>query len=222
MMKFSKKRMQSNKNSRLSTEEWWNVLTHGVMVAAFCGWMCISLPKAWEKDLLFGFGLLVFFLCMIAMFLASTLYHAMTPGTKAKEVLHVFDHICIYLAIAGSYTPAVLCVMDGYARIGLLVFQWGMVLIGVFYKTFAKHKNSKLSLILYLGMGWSVVWLLPQLLQAVSSTFLVLVAGGGVAYSIGAVIYAKKPFAYAHVVWHLFVAIAAILQGIGFIYFLIS
>lgn len=70
-------------------------------------------------------------------------------------------------------------------------------------------------------MGWSVVVLLPQLFQRVSLQFLLLVAGGGVAYSIGAVIYAKKPFAYAHVVWHLFVALASILQGIGFVYVLL-
>ena len=79
---------------------------------------------------------------MIAMFSASTLYHAMTPGTRAKEIFHVLDHICIYLAIAGSYTPAVLCVMEGAARIGLLAFQWGMVLIGIFYKCFAR-KNMQ-------------------------------------------------------------------------------
>ena len=206
---------------RLSREEWGNVVTHGCMVLVFLVWMLFGVPDAWQKQPLYGFGILVFFLCMIAMFSASTLYHAMTPGTRAKEIFHVLDHICIYLAIAGSYTPAVLCVMEGAARIGLLAFQWGMVLIGIFYKCFARKKNSKLSLILYLCMGWSVVVLLPQLFQRVSLQFLLLVAGGGVAYSIGAVIYAKNPFAYAHVVWHLFVALASILQGIGFVYVLL-
>ncbi len=155
------------------------------------------------------------------MFAASTFYHAMLPETKGKQIFHVLDHICIYLAIAGSYTPAVLCVMQGFWQIALLLFQWGMVVIGIFYKIFAKKKNSRLSLLLYLGMGWSVVVLLPELLQKVSVTFLVLVAAGGVAYSIGAFIYDKKPFPYAHVVWHIFVAMAAVLQGIGFVYVLL-
>lgn len=205
----------------LSKEEQWNVWTHAVMAVVFALWMCISAGDAWQQDHVYGIGIFVFFVCMIAMFSASAFYHGMKPETKAKRILHVFDHICIYLAIAGSYTPAVLCVMDGFARIGLLLFQWGMVLIGIFYKIFAKKKNSRLSLILYLCMGWSVIVLLPQLLHNASLPFLLLVAGGGIAYSIGAVIYAKKPFAYSHVVWHFFVAQAAVLQGIGFVYCLV-
>lgn len=126
----------------------------------------------------------------------------------------------IYLAIAGSYTPAVIAIMDGWMKIGLLVFQWGMVIIGIFYKIFAKRKNSKLSLAIYLCMGWSVIILLPQLIQRASLPFLLYVAAGGIAYSVGAFIYAKKPFPYAHVVWHLFVAVAGILQGIAFLYYL--
>lgn len=208
-------------DKRLSREEWANVWTHGVMALLFSVWMLFCIAEAWRKDSLYGFGILVFFLCMITMFLASALYHLMTPGTRAKRVLHVWDHICIYLAIAGSYTPAVLCVMEGASRAGLLAFQWGMVVIGICYKCFAKQKNSRLSLLLYLCMGWSVVVLLPQLLQRVSLHFLLLVAAGGVAYSVGALIYAKKPFAYAHVVWHLFVALAAVLQGIAFVYCLL-
>lgn len=213
--------MQNKQINHLEKEEWWNVVTHGIMAAVFGRWMIVTLPNAWNKDFLFGFGLLIFFLCMVAMFLASTFYHAMLPGTKAKNILHVLDHICIYLAIAGSYTPAVLCVMEGPYRIGLLFFQWGMVLIGIIYKSFSKKKNSKLSLVLYLGMGWSVLLLLPELLSAVRPEFLCFVVAGGIAYSVGAVIYAKKPFPYAHVVWHVFVALAAILQGIGFVYYLI-
>ena len=157
---------------------------------------------------------------MICMFTASALYHAMPAGSAAKDVLHIFDHICIYLAIAGSYTPAVIAIMDGWMKIGLLVFQWGMVIIGIFYKIFAKRKNSKLSLAIYLCMGWSVIILLPQLIQRASLPFLLYVAAGGIAYSVGAFIYAKKPFPYAHVVWHLFVAVAGILQGIAFLYYL--
>ena len=161
----------------LSKEEQWNVWTHAVMAVVFALWMCISAGDAWQQDHVYGIGIFVFFVCMIAMFSASAFYHGMKPETKAKRILHVFDHICIYLAIAGSYTPAVLCVMDGFARIGLLLFQWGMVLIGIFYKIFAKKKNSRLSLMLYLCMGWSVIVLLPQLLHNASLPFLLLVAG---------------------------------------------
>lgn len=213
--------MMIKENQQLNKEERWNVITHGCMILVFLCWMFVAVPNAWQENEVFGIGILIFFCCMILMFAASTFYHAMLPETKGKQIFHVLDHICIYLAIAGSYTPAVLCVMQGFWQIALLLFQWGMVVIGIFYKIFAKKKNSRLSLLLYLGMGWSVLLLLPELLQKVSVAFLVLVAAGGVAYSIGAFIYAKKPFPYAHVVWHIFVAMAAVLQGIGFVYFLI-
>ena len=207
--------------AELSYEEKLNVLTHGIMAAAFLVWMCIGVPQTWEAHgMVAGSGILIFFLCMICMFTASTLYHAMPLGSKAKDVLHIFDHICIYLAIAGSYTPAVIAIMEGWMKAGLLAFQWGMVNIGIFYNIFAKRKNSKLSLVLYLCMGWSVIVLLPQLIQRASLSFILYVAAGGIAYSIGAFIYAKKPFPYAHVVWHVFVAIAGILQGIAFMYHL--
>lgn len=130
----------------------------------------------------------------------------------------------IYLAIAGSYTPAVIAIMDGWMKIGLLVFQWGMVIIGIFYKIFAKRKNSKLSLAIYLCMGWSVIILLPQLIQRASLPFLLYVAAGGIAYSVGAFIYAKKPFPYAHVVctfsWLLPASCRASLSFIIYIEFL--
>lgn len=208
--------------------EWWralcreerlNVITHGAMVIFFFFWMIGGCLWVWkQRGMADMIGILLFFLCMLAMFLASTLYHAMPAGTTIKHALHVADHICIYLAIAGSYTPAVLSLMDGWARMALLLFQWGMVLFGCCYKVLAKQKNTRLSLILYLCMGWSVLLLLPQLLARASSLFLTLVAGGGVAYSIGAYIYAKKPFPYAHALWHLFVALASILQGVAFVY----
>ena len=99
--------------TELSREEKLNVLTHGIMAAAFALWMCIGVPQTWAAHgMVAGIGILIFFLCMICMFTASTLYHAMPSGSKAKDVLHIFDHICIYLAIAGSYTPAVIGRMD--------------------------------------------------------------------------------------------------------------
>ena len=203
-------------------EEVGNAVSHGVM-AVLC---LFSLPafavySYAMQGIVRSLGTSIYLISMFFMFLISTIYHSMPYGSQQKYVFRKLDHIAILFAIAGSYTPAVLCVMDGFARIGLLLFQWGMVLIGIFYKIFAKKKNSRLSLILYLCMGWSVIVLLPQLLHNASLPFLLLVAGGGIAYSIGAVIYAKKPFAYSHVVWHFFVALAAVLQGIGFVYCLV-
>ena len=136
----------------------------------------------------------------------------MAAGSAAKDVLHIFDHICIYLAIAGSYTPAVIAIMDGWMKIGLLVFQWGMVIIGIFYKIFAKRKNSKLSLAIYLCMGWSVIILLPQLIQRASLPFLLYVAAGGIAYSVGVIFYVSERIPYSHAIWHAFVFAGTCLQ----------
>ena len=198
-----------------------SAITHGIgFVLSFIAAIPLISLAIHSGDIRKVIAMSVFSLSMMALYAASTCYHAFHGSEKAQTLRKKIDHMMIFVLIAGSYTPAVIAIMDGWMKIGLLVFQWGMVIIGIFYKIFAKRKNSKLSLAIYLCMGWSVIILLPQLIQRASLPFLLYVAAGGIAYSVGAFIYAKKPFPYAHVVWHLFVAVAGILQGIAFLYYL--
>ena len=207
--------------AELSREEKLNVLTHGVMAAAFIVWMCIGVPQTWAaQGTVAGVGILIFFLCMICMFTASALYHAMVAGSAAKDVLHIFDHICIYLAIAGSYTPIALSVIGGWQGVLIAVLQWAMVLFGIFYKSLSRRSLPAVSLTIYLVMGWTILFFLPLFLRNASTPLLWLIAAGGLFYTLGAWFYARKGFRYHHLVWHLLINLGAACHFVGIVFFL--
>ena len=200
--------------AELSREEKLNVLTHGVMAAAFIIWMCIGVPQTWAaQGTVAGVGILIFFLCMICMFTASALYHAMPAGSAAKDVLHIFDHICIYLAIAGSYTPVcMLTLWEGIGKV-LLALVWGIAAAGMILKLFWVYCPKWVSSVLYIGMGWVCILAFPQLWNNLSAAQFGWLLAGGIIYTIGGVIYALKlsifndrhPCFGSHEIFHLFV-----------------
>lgn len=152
------------------------------------------------------------------MFLISALYHAMTPGSRHKEVFHVLDHICIFVAIAGSYTPVALLVIGGWRGTLVCVLQWTMVLCGIFYKSLARRAIPSLSLAIYLVMGWSLLFFLPAFLRHASPALVCWIAAGGLFYTAGAWIYAKKGFRYHHAVWHLLINLGVASHFVGLVY----
>jgi hemolysin III len=154
------------------------------------------------------------------MFLCSTLYHSMAPESKHKAVFHILDHIMIYFAIAGSYTPVALCVIGGWQGVLIVVIQWVMVLFGIFYKSLAKRSIPSISLTIYLIMGWMIVIFFPLFWNNASTPLLALIGAGGICYTIGAAFYAKKGFRYHHLVWHLLINLAVVCHFVGIVFFL--
>ena len=118
--------------------------------------------------LLSAFGTSIFVISLFLMFLSSTIYHAMSYDSPQKYVLRIMDHSMIYIAIAGSYTPVVLTLMNNWMGYSIILIQWGTTIFGILYKIFAKKVNEKFSLALYLIMGLSLIhialtlWLLQQ------------------------------------------------------------
>lgn len=154
--------------------------------------------------------------CFIAMYGCSALYHSIPVG-KVKAVFRVFDHASIFLFIAGTYTPVILLSLEGGLRILMLVFVWGIALFGVVFKiaTFGQFgRFHKLSLVLYLGLGWLSVFLLPKIFLE-SKVLLLCLFAGGVLYSIGTYFYSHSKIPYAHGVWHLFVLGASLCHFAG-------
>ena len=116
----------------------------------------------------------------------------------------LIDHSMIYIAIAGSYTPVVLSLMNNWFGYLIIAIQWGTTIFGILYKIFAKKVNEKFSLALYLIMGWLVVFIIPQIIGQTGPVFWGLMLAGGLCYTVGAGFYAqKKP--YFHMIWHLFI-----------------
>lgn len=205
-------------------EEIANTISHGVMSIL----TLLSLPFAavWSYTHAVGnniesaVGVSVFVISLFLMFLCSTLYHSMQPQSRHKEIFHILDHIFIYVAIAGSYTPIALTVIDGWQGILIVVLQWAMVLFGIFYKSLSKRSIPAVSLTIYLIMGWTVVFFFPLFLRNASTPLLVLIAAGGIFYTIGAWFYAKKGFKYHHLVWHLMINLAVCCHFAAIVFFL--
>ncbi len=154
------------------------------------------------------------------MFLASTLYHSMNPHSRHKEVFHILDHIFIYVAIAGSYTPIALSVIGGWQGVVITVVQWAMVIFGIFYKSLSRKSIPAISLTIYLVMGWTILFFLPVFLRQASAPLAALIAIGGLFYTLGAWFYARKGFRYHHMVWHLLINLAVVAHFIGIVFFL--
>ena len=147
-------------------------------------------------------GVTVFASTAALLYLASTLYHAIShPG--AKRVLRVFDHSAIYLLIAGTYTPFTLTVLRGAWGWSLFGAVWGLAVIGVTIKGTRGFGVRGLSTALYLAMGWLVIVAIRPLVAHIPAWGLFWLVAGGVAYTAGTAFYAAKRVRYAHFVWHL-------------------
>lgn len=204
-------------------EEIANTLTHGAMSLLALAALPFSAVWAYTHDArgaVAAASVSVFVVSIFLMFLASTLYHSMNPSSRHKAVFHILDHIFIYVAIAGSYTPVALLVIGGWQGVLIVVLQWAMVLFGICYKSLSRRSIPALSLTIYLVMGWTIVFFLPQFVRSASTPLLVLIALGGVFYTLGAWVYARKGFRYHHMVWHLMINLAVVSHFIGIVFFL--
>ena len=204
-------------------EEIANTLSHGVMACATLAALPFAAVWAYAHDtepVLAAVSVSVFVISIFLMFLASTLYHSMNPQSRHKEVFHILDHIFIYVAIAGSYTPIALSVIGGWQGSVIAVVQWAMVLFGIFYKSLSRRSIPAVSLTIYLVMGWTIVFFLPLFIRHASTALLWLIALGGVLYTGGAWVYARKGFRYHHLVWHLLINLAVAAHFTGIVFFL--
>ena len=197
----------------LNNEERANTWTHLIAVAATLAiaWPLLRLAHTAQLDqpdyqLL---GTALFIAGMLLMFLSSTLYHAITePMHKAR--LRIFDHIAIYVMIAGSYSLICVSVVGGWVGWTLFGFLWACVLAGVIGKIIALGRHPRLSLALYLAMGWVALLILWPMWQNMPHAAFWWVAAEGVFYTIGAYFFNKdEEHAYYHAVWHIFIVLGA-------------
>lgn len=202
-------------------EEVANSITHAVGAVA----MLVLLPitdiySYHHYGMQAAVGMSIFDISLFLMFMSSTIYHSMQYDSPQKFVLRIIDHSMIYIAIAGSYTPVALSLVGGWLGYLIIVLQWGATIFGILYKIFAKKINDKFSLFLYLLMGWLVVFIIPSIISKTGVVFWSLMLAGGLAYTIGAIFYARKR-PYDHMIWHLFILLASILQYIAIVHFML-
>jgi len=185
-------------------EEIANSLSHGAGLGLAIAGTPILIAAAVRSGTAWNtVGVSVFAASMIALYLASTLYHALTHD-RAKRFFRLLDHSAIFILIAGTYTPFTLGVLRGPWGWTLFGLVWGLALIGLVKKAVFGARFVWLSVTLYLVMGWLVVIAGPQVWQRVPSMGLAWLLAGGIAYTGGVFFFAAHR-RYAHFAWHLFV-----------------
>ncbi|MEZ8024569.1 hemolysin III family protein [Vibrio sp. 1F255] len=187
-------------------EERANAITHGLGVVLGVVGLILLLIRAFDHqaDILTIASMAVYGSSIILLFLASTLYHSITTE-KTKRLLKTLDHCAIYLLIAGSYTPFLLVSLRTPLAMGLMAVIWGIALVGIIMKIAFVYRFKRLSLVTYLAMGWLSLIVVYQLAMNIEIGGLVLLALGGVIYSLGVIFYVAKRIPYNHAIWHLFV-----------------
>ena len=188
-----------------SGEEIANSLSHGIGLALAIAATPILIIAALRYGSAWNLiGVSVFAASMMMLYSASTLYHALRHD-KAKRFFRMLDHSAIFLLIAGTYTPFTLGILRGPWGWTLLALIWGLAALGLTLKAVFGVRFNKLSVVLYLVMGWLVVIAAPQILRVMPLSGLAWIAAGGVAYTGGVAFYAAHRVRYAHFAWHLFV-----------------
>lgn len=204
-------------------EEIMNMVTHivggglGILALVLC--VAKSVMKGSLTDIISS---AIYGICMVGLYAMSSIYHGLRPGT-AKRVMQVMDHCTIYFLIAGTYTPIVLCaVAPVYPAIGwgLLVFEWVLTALAVTLTAIDLKKYKAFSMVCYIGMGWAVLPFVKQILAVLTLPGFLWLLFGGIAYTIGAVLFAigsKKR--WFHSVFHIFVVLGSLLQFISVLFY---
>ena len=190
-------------------EEQLNAWSHGI--GALLGIAGLVLLVVFTQNTIEWslFSVIVYGISIIVLFAASTFYHAV-KGEKRKHYFRIVDHISIYLLIAGTYTPVLLITLPD--SLGWLLFWtvWGIAAFGVILKLFFTGRFEVFSTLLYLVMGWLIVFDFSTLADRMDTNGLLLLFSGGLFYTVGIVFYAIHKIPYNHVIWHLFVLGGAI------------
>jgi len=190
-------------------EERWNILTHAFGLSMSIIGVIALLTKAFQLHSIKVFiAFLIYGIGVTTMFLASTCYHSATDPRK-RQKLNIFDHSAIYLTIAGSYTPISMLTLPPFWGIAVLITVWLIAATGIILKFFFIGSFPSLSTVMYVLMGWVIVIALKPLINSMETAGLIWLLIGGLAYTVGAVLYQIKGLKFNHVIFHIFVLIGA-------------
>ena len=204
-------------------EEIMNMVTHivggglGVLILLAC-----VIKSVLTNNIAGIVGSAIYGSAMIILYCMSSIYHGLRPGT-GKKVMQVIDHCTIYFLICGTYTPIMLSAfVPVYPLIGwgVLIAEWALGCLAATLTAIDLKKYNVLSMICYILMGWGIIFFLPQTIEIMTRPGFILLLSGGIAYTIGAVLYgigAKMP--WMHSVFHIFVVLGSVLQFLAIFFY---
>jgi len=203
-------------------EEKTNIFSHAIGLAlSVVGTLLMLFRASGSGDILHIIGAGIFGASLIALYAASTLYHS-AKDPKARARLRINDHATIYILIAGTYTPFTLVALNGWVGWTVFGVSWGMALAGVILKLFFTGRYTVLSTLMYVFMGWIIIFAIGPLVNNLSPEGLFWLIAGGVAYTTGAVIYSIKQVHFNHAIFHLFVLLGSFCHFISVYFYVLA
>ncbi len=203
-------------------EEIANAVTHGIgCILSIIGLVLLIIFSSRNGDALLIVSSAIYGSGLVLLYAFSTIYHSI-PQEKARKVLKVLDHSAIFYLIAATYTPFTLVVLGG--ALGWVIFGivWGGFVLGTLFKVFLAGRFKWLSISIYIALGWCVVLGIRPLIRSLAYEGFLLLLAGGIVYSIGALIYARKGIRYSHPVWHLFVMMGSFLHFLSVFFYVVQ
>lgn len=201
--------------SQTRNEELANGISH-ILGVVFC---LIAMPVVIEtayrrNDPVTLLSVITFGVGMLLVYTSSTLYH-LAKNEKTKRLLNTADHVSIYYLIAGTYTPLMVRYLNHDTTVAFLGVMWFIVLLGTVFKIFYAKRFEFVSMLLYLVMGWMIIFVIKPLWYTVPSVVLAWILAGGISYTFGVYFFVKGDKRYYHTIWHLFVLLGTVFHYIS-------
>lgn len=162
----------------------------------------------------------VFGFSLVLLYVTSTLYHRSKIPAQRKK-LRVFDHVTIFILIAGTYTPFALIILEGWIGWVMFAFSWGLALTGTVLKIFYTGRYKILSTLMYVFMGWMVLFAIVPLSEKLPTAGMFWLLGGGLSYSVGAILYSIRKIPFNHAIFHCFVLLGSACHFISIYYYVL-
>lgn len=190
-------------------EELTNIISHAIgFILSIAGLCLLTVHAALHGTALHITSFVIFGCSLIILYAASTLYHhARNPALRSK--LRVFDHAAIYILIAGTYTPLTLITLGGMTGWVIFGITWGFAVTGIILKLFLTGKYNLLSTLMYIFMGWIILFAIKPLVNNLPEGGLIWLVSGGAAYTLGAILYSIRKLKFNHAIFHIFVLIGS-------------
>jgi hemolysin III len=190
-------------------EERINIITHGLGIPLSVLALVLLIPNALGNgDRLDLISSIIFGGSLIMAYAASTFFHSV-KSPKLRRRCNIFDHASIYVLIAGTYTPFALITLEGRLGWTIFVIIWTLAVIGIIFKILYIGKYRLLSTLFYVGMGWLIIGVVKPLMANLPYYGLLWLLAGGIAYTIGAILYSNRKIKFNHAIFHVFVLIGS-------------
>ena len=188
-----------------ATEERINIVSHALgLFLSVVALVLLVRHASINGDIWHVVSFSVFGVSLMVLYAASTVYHS-AKNSQFRKKMRIVDHASIYILIAGTYTPFTLVILNGFAGWMIFGITWGMAVTGIVLKLFYTGRYDAISTLMYVFMGWIIVFAVEPLIDNLSSDGLFWLVAGGMAYTTGAILYSIDKVKFNHAIFHIFV-----------------